>query len=323
VRTPLASVILATLALLVWSNGACDGELSFVCHADSACLRRGQQGTCEPSGFCSLPDPSCTSGRRYVEQAPASHAGRCADPTSDAGSTDASVAPLADAKADAASDLEIGLLGHWPFDEGTDVVTHDVSGGGRDGTLSLGASWTQGISGSAIRFNGAGGRVALDVPGLGTSSFAAFAWVNSVDASGAQSRIVGVWLETNYAYLNFDRGTPSIEAKDDKGAWWGAGVSPNAGSPSVSIGDGQWHHVGMIVDRELGFGRLFVDGEEVGRGPASASGGIFGDPARSYAFTIGSQTDSPNLSLEGVIDEVRLYGRSLRTEEVRALARRP
>ena len=37
----------------------------------------GVEGRCEPSGYCSLPDGSCTAGFRYVEEAPDSLAGTC------------------------------------------------------------------------------------------------------------------------------------------------------------------------------------------------------------------------------------------------------
>ena len=38
---------------------------------------RGVVGTCQPTGFCSLPDSGCASGQRYVDQADAPLAGAC------------------------------------------------------------------------------------------------------------------------------------------------------------------------------------------------------------------------------------------------------
>ena len=43
------------------------------------CIAGAQEGTCEPSGYCSFPDPFCPSGRRYGELSGAL-AGVCVDP---------------------------------------------------------------------------------------------------------------------------------------------------------------------------------------------------------------------------------------------------
>jgi hypothetical protein len=46
--------------------GACSQpKTAFVCGNDHACLFNGQQGVCEISGYCSFPDGSCSSMRRY------------------------------------------------------------------------------------------------------------------------------------------------------------------------------------------------------------------------------------------------------------------
>lgn len=38
---------------------------AFRCRTNSQCVAGGAQGICEANGYCSLPDPSCLSGRRY------------------------------------------------------------------------------------------------------------------------------------------------------------------------------------------------------------------------------------------------------------------
>ena len=46
-----------------------------------------------------------------------------------------------------------GLIGYWPFNEGSGSVAHDQSGNGYDAALSN-TSWTSGPLGSAASFNG-------------------------------------------------------------------------------------------------------------------------------------------------------------------------
>lgn len=46
-----------------------------------------------------------------------------------------------------------GLIAYWSFDEGSGDIAYDGSGHGNDGTI-YGASWTSGVSGHALSFDG-------------------------------------------------------------------------------------------------------------------------------------------------------------------------
>lgn len=47
----------------------CRSEGNFECSADSQCMLEGVAGYCETTGFCSFPDPTCASTRRYGQLA--------------------------------------------------------------------------------------------------------------------------------------------------------------------------------------------------------------------------------------------------------------
>ena len=51
----------------------------FVCHTSDQCVDGSAQGTCEATSFCSFPDPTCTSQRRYGELAGDGLASQCVD----------------------------------------------------------------------------------------------------------------------------------------------------------------------------------------------------------------------------------------------------
>ena len=51
----------------------------YACVDDSQCQQDGRQGFCEPSGWCSFPDPDCDSKRRYGEWAGSGLAGSCVE----------------------------------------------------------------------------------------------------------------------------------------------------------------------------------------------------------------------------------------------------
>ncbi|MCA9659584.1 MAG: hypothetical protein KC486_14650 [Myxococcales bacterium] len=59
--------------------GACMTASSFACTGDAECTHAGAQGVCEDSGFCSFPDESCASGRRYGEFSGNGLGGACVD----------------------------------------------------------------------------------------------------------------------------------------------------------------------------------------------------------------------------------------------------
>lgn len=51
---------------------------TFACEEDSQCSNDGNAGVCQPStGFCSFPDPDCTSGQKYGALAPMGLANTC------------------------------------------------------------------------------------------------------------------------------------------------------------------------------------------------------------------------------------------------------
>ena len=62
---------------------ACTTPAVFTCLDDSSCANGGQAGRCESTGYCSFPDATCTSGRRYGELAPTGLANLCLPPGGD------------------------------------------------------------------------------------------------------------------------------------------------------------------------------------------------------------------------------------------------
>jgi hypothetical protein len=62
------------------------------------------------------------------------------------------------------ADIQTGLVGYWPLNEGQGKTTADMSGNGHDGTLNNGVTWiTPGFIGNAaVRIDGnPGSRVAV------------------------------------------------------------------------------------------------------------------------------------------------------------------
>ncbi len=68
----MSSMRSSLLAVLVLSlTGGCSPDEEFQCLEDSACSNDGIEGVCQPTGYCSFPDPDCESGYRYGDLADA------------------------------------------------------------------------------------------------------------------------------------------------------------------------------------------------------------------------------------------------------------
>lgn len=77
----MVRVLLAAASLLLGCRAS-----AFACEQDDDCDASRSGGVCEPSGFCSFPDPACPAGRRYGELAGDGLAGSCVEPDGATGS---------------------------------------------------------------------------------------------------------------------------------------------------------------------------------------------------------------------------------------------
>ncbi|MBI5481575.1 MAG: hypothetical protein HY906_22150 [Deltaproteobacteria bacterium] len=96
----LLGVAVVAAGCVALAAGGCVKVEPFACTSTSACVRAGEPGTCEPTGWCSFPDPSCASGWRYGAGAGGGLADACVEgsrPPADGGQ---------DAAPDAGGDAE-------------------------------------------------------------------------------------------------------------------------------------------------------------------------------------------------------------------------
>ncbi|MFC1857034.1 DUF1566 domain-containing protein [Thermodesulfobacteriota bacterium] len=213
-------------------------------------------------------------------------------------------------KVSATAALVNGLVAHYPFNGNA----LDASGNGHDGTL-MGATSTQdrfGNPDSAYIFDGTDDYI--DISSVSTfqtneaKSF--FAWVYLPDGvSGAgyanmrsiiDSSPVGIW-RTLYIRIEEDLYKPSIAVY-------------NVYLSSDPISHDQWHHVGFTWAPNLPI-KLYVDGAF-----ATSSENIASWNTASGNTYIGRQYQNPDGHwFDGKIDDVRIYDRTLSTEEIIAL----
>lgn len=296
VRTATGDVRLRLTILVALGIAGCASRERFVCRSQAAC-DRGEGAFCQPSGGCSVSDPGCSSGHRYVEHAPAELASQCVP-----------------------GDVVTGLVLHLPFDEGDGRFAADDSPTGAEGILVEGADWIDdGVVGTALHFDGVRGEV--EIPGdstiFGESSFGGFAWIRSRDTESLQKRIIGRgYQDGSIWFMNLGNGLPWLESRD------AAGLPVNGSTRNVDVADGAWHHLGVVVDKDVGEVRMYVDGRLF---PQDAVGpiGRYGDEGDPLPLLVGGQDGTVGTQLVGDADEVWVFARALADADVQVLYEGP
>jgi prepilin-type N-terminal cleavage/methylation domain-containing protein len=205
-----------------------------------------------------------------------------------------------------------GLVGYWPFDEGTGTIAYDYSRNGNNGTLCNGATcgvqgptWTTGKIGGALSFDGVDDYVNCNsIPQFPT---------------GSSERTVIAWVyQTSYtAWINhiFHYGNANYNQT------FGLAVYNDA-----KFGAHEWSiytRYGNVPFNQWVFLAITLSGNTIKKYYQNesliATHAI--DPAPNTTLNsckIGTRV-SPNEYFKGLIDEVRLYNRALSDAEIKAL----
>jgi Concanavalin A-like lectin/glucanases superfamily len=229
----------------------------------------------------------------------------------------ASLSSLGVAKADISS----GLVLHYSFDtEPVAGVVADESGSGNDGVANGTTFEPSGRIGGALAFNGAGDSVAVNN-------------LYIIEPWNIPQYSVSLWFlsesEDNFTgsgHLISDNRRYQIAAGlsgSDKILYSYAGsyLDCCGGDPAVTdplcIAADTWHHVVLVVDEFADpSAQIFVDGQLVGA--STGSGANFG----GYGLLIGALFDgfsAPGNFWNGLIDDVRVYNRTLTIDEIAEL----
>lgn len=215
---------------------------------------------------------------------------------------------------------EPNFMSWWKFDEGNGTIAYD-SAGSNNGTLVNGPVWTSGQLNWALDFDGTDDYVsAPDSNSLdfSTEDLSISLWIKPVDLG--DGGIVGKydkWGEYNYAIwyeggiLYFEVGYSGQSYNDL--AQFEAEVS----STTVNIAN-QWYHITGTYDHNQV--RLYINGQEAdskseNRNLGEGTGPFCIGTVR-YNGTSSSSSNETNDYFNGVIDDVRIYHRSLSAVEV-------
>jgi len=190
----------------------------------------------------------------------------------------------------------LGLVGHWEFDEGRDLIAYDSSGRGNDGTI-VGANWTTGKISGALRFDGVDDHVTIaasDAPPPWTAAM----WVNREDSPAPVAKLLSASSSNHTLRLEQYNNTNKV------------GFSGDVSQDYVFDYEapiGKWAHLAFVCtgsETSLYADGLFVDTDS--------------HCIDLPVYYIGTQTTDS--TAKGLIDDVRIYDRALSLEEIQALA---
>jgi hypothetical protein len=208
-----------------------------------------------------------------------------------------------------------GLVGYWSFDEGSGTTASDSSGNRNDGTV-YGANWTDGKFGKALSFDGIDDYVtvpaSLSFNNISDAvTIAAWVKLEQVPAEAYELITAGGYSYVAYAYVadaagvrfNFARITGPGVGDDLQQEFW-----KQYGAELPYLPYNQWYYVVWMYDSS-GYTAIYVNGNPYAN-TTLMSGKI-------YNFGWGLTIDAMPLH-KGILDELRIYNRTLNQQEIRA-----
>ncbi len=210
--------------------------------------------------------------------------------------------------------VDFSLVGHWTMNETEGSTASDSSIYGRDGTLLHmdDADWVEGNVGNALVFDGVDDYV--EITGftglLGGQSRTVCAWIKT----NVPGQVIIAWGPLGASGCRWVFGTNAVGQ-----LWLGIGGGGSI-TGTVDVCDGDWHHVAVVAEDDgspnINEVRLYVDG--LPDLPSVNASDRTIDTLPGPDVTIGQYNGVS--FLEGTIDDVRIYGRPLRADEIGDLA---
>ncbi|MFB6938274.1 LamG-like jellyroll fold domain-containing protein [Streptomyces chartreusis] len=197
--------------------------------------------------------------------------------------------------------------GHWALDEGTGTTAKDDGPNTKPLTLSTGTTWTPGVSGSALKFDGNGQYAETDGPVLDTTgSYSVSAWVRLDELPGNYATAVSqdTRRQTSPFYLQYGQGAFAFSTPGESRA-----------RLVTTPEKGRWYHLVGVRDSADNTIKLYVDGKPAATATGGAAYPSTGSLSVGRAQWGGNDVDFWN----GAVDEVHAYDKALTAEEVNTL----
>ena len=214
------------------------------------------------------------------------------------------------ARADA--DIVTGLVDYWPLDETSGLVAHDVVGGNNatlSGFSANQSTWVPGKVGGSLNFVAASNYVITNAP-ITSNQFTVDFWLKVNGAGGLDPRLIGPrdgfnsWVVINSI---FNRGV----------GFYTDFTTNNIQDPNPPI-TGVWENYATTIDLVASTVAIYRNGVQV-------ASGAFHDhaPLADWVFGHNQDPGNTNDTLNGQMDEIRIYNRVLSPSDIMQLVPEP
>lgn len=193
--------------------------------------------------------------------------------------------------------LADGMVSYWRFDENTGTTARD-SWGSNNGTIN-GASWTTGIIGKALSFDG-NDYVQISANSITNNLMTISFWINNNATIGVLFMNRQVWNGNSGIEIWVD-GNSKINVR---------GAGPQSFVSNLTY-NGGWVHAVIIFNN--------TNASIYRNGVFDESGNVGAVTSSSYDFLIGIYGDKFSAGFNGKIDEVQIYSQALTVVEIQKL----
>ncbi len=264
---------------------------------------------------------TCSGGAGYVAQATAGSSGTSTFSLTASDSYRAVTIAIAQSPT---IDLTSGLVAFWKLNDGSGTNAIDSSTNTNNGTLTNSPTWTDGVHGGAVDFDGvddyidAGSDASIDNVFSGTGSFTAWiyitgwgegGWGRIVDKASSTIATSGWNLQMNgsNAQLLYATGFSSNRAE------WS--------TPSGSLSFNRWYHIAVVYDNDSSANdpALYINGVQQTVTETITPSGTYNTDA-AISLRLGNYAGDTTRTFDGSLDDVRIYSRGLSTGEIVRLA---
>lgn len=224
------------------------------------------------------------------------------------------------AKTSVSTDPDLGEAAWWKLDEGGGNAVSDASGHGLTGKV-IGGKWEPGVLGRALRLDGGTEYVeGVADAGLlprGNSPRSLYAWVKTVSGNGDITPVLHYGsrvpvVRDSFRLLLLPDGRPAFANY----SYAGFGNDRSMAIASKRVDDGRWHQLAGTYAE--GRAVLFVDG--VQESVVAMAAESQAPSERQTPWVIGNGIEK-HTGFRGAVDDVRIWPRALRADEVEALYR--
>ena len=202
--------------------------------------------------------------------------------------------------------VEEGLLAYFRFEEGDGEDLIDDSGLGNDAVIEGDVEWVEGKYENGMQFDGETG-----VAEIAAGAFDPFEEITMT----AWLKLESIPPDFSYNIVGMTNGPGNgiyLEMYPGTLAAWQCGPNLNSSTPYGATFN-EWHHVaGVYTGEKI---TIYIDGEQKSQGDGTTLPNVGGSPFRisgDHPAAVGHCG-----SIDGAIDEVRLYNRALDADEIK------